>query len=101
MFWCEGILVLTRSVSEGILGENKQPKPLADASGYKVSAIGRQPSESASSALALISEDQCSEFPPLHVVIDGRESVGLRSHQDGFVPEQVLTYFDTHESGAR
>ena len=32
---------LTRSVSEGILGENKQPKPLADASGYKVSAIGR------------------------------------------------------------
>ena len=34
---------LTRSVSEGILGENKQPKPLADASGYKVSAIGRQP----------------------------------------------------------
>ena len=33
---------LTRSVSEGILGENKQPKPLADASGYKVSAIGPQ-----------------------------------------------------------
>jgi len=32
---------LTRSVSEGILGENIQPKPLADASGYKVSAIGR------------------------------------------------------------
>jgi len=30
----------TRSVSEGILGENKQPQPLADASGYKVSAIG-------------------------------------------------------------
>ena len=32
---------LTRSVSEGIVGENKQPKPLANASGYKVSAIGR------------------------------------------------------------
>ena len=31
---------LTRSVSEGILGESKQPKPLADASGYKVSTIG-------------------------------------------------------------
>ena len=35
---------LTRSVSEGIFGKNKQPKPLADASGYKVSAIGRKPS---------------------------------------------------------
>gem|GEM_PF-2215861 len=35
----------TRSVSEGILGENKQPQPLADASGYKVSAIGQQPAE--------------------------------------------------------
>ena len=34
---------LTRSVSEGILGENKQPKPLADASGYKVSTIGLTP----------------------------------------------------------
>ena len=34
---------LTRSVSEGILGENKQPKPLANASGYKVSAIGATP----------------------------------------------------------
>ena len=34
----------SKSVSEGILGENKQPKPLADASGYKVSAIGREPS---------------------------------------------------------
>ena len=34
---------LTRSVSEGILGENKQPKPLADASGYKLSAIGLAP----------------------------------------------------------
>ena len=31
---------LTRSVSEGILGEHKQPKPLADASGDKLSAIG-------------------------------------------------------------
>ena len=30
---------LTRSVSEGILGENKQSKPLADASGYKVSGM--------------------------------------------------------------
>ena len=34
---------LTRSVSEGILGENKQPKPLANASGYKVSAIALHP----------------------------------------------------------
>ena len=34
---------LTRSVSEGILGENIQPKPLADASGYKVSAAGLAP----------------------------------------------------------
>gem|GEM_PF-1838892 len=33
----------TRSVSEGILGENQQPQPLADASGYKVSAIGLTP----------------------------------------------------------
>ena len=32
---------LTRSVSEGILDEYKQTKPLADASGFKVSAIGR------------------------------------------------------------
>jgi|GEM_PF-5103406 len=32
---------LTRSVSEGILVENKQAKPLADASGYNVSAIER------------------------------------------------------------
>ena len=37
---------LTRSVSEGILGENKQPKPLANASGYKVSAIGLTPRRS-------------------------------------------------------
>ena len=34
---------LTRSVSEGILGENKQPKPLANASGYKLSFIGLKP----------------------------------------------------------
>ena len=33
----------TRSVSEGILAENKQPQPLADASGYKVSAIRHLP----------------------------------------------------------
>ncbi|GEM_PF-5103407 len=33
----------TRSVSAGILAENKQPQPLADASGYKVSAIGLTP----------------------------------------------------------
>ena len=33
----------TRRVSEGILGKNKQPQPLADASGYKVSAIGLTP----------------------------------------------------------
>ena len=30
----------TRSVSEGILGENKQPQPLADASGYNVRPLG-------------------------------------------------------------
>ena len=36
---------ITRSVSEGILGENKQPQPLANASGYKLSAIGRQPND--------------------------------------------------------
>ena len=39
----------------------------------------------------LISEDQCSEFPQQHVVLDGRESVGLRSHHDGFVSRQVLS----------
>ena len=43
---------LTRSVSEGILGENKQPKPLADASGYKLSAIGLMPLRSPDSFLA-------------------------------------------------
>jgi len=31
---------LIRSVSEGILVENRHSKPLADASGYKVNAIG-------------------------------------------------------------
>ena len=36
----------TRSVSEGLLAENKQPQPLADASGYKVSAIRNCPASS-------------------------------------------------------
>ena len=32
-----------------------------------------------------------SAIQPLHGVIDGRESVRLRSHHDGFVPGQVLS----------
>jgi len=42
----------TRSVSAGILAENKQPQPLADASGYKVSAGGLTPLRSPDSFLA-------------------------------------------------
>ena len=34
---------LTRSVNEGIPGENEQPKPLADASGYKLCIVGLTP----------------------------------------------------------
>ena len=42
---------VTRSVSEGIHGENKQTKPLANASGYKVGTGGLTPLRSPDSFL--------------------------------------------------
>ncbi|MCX7388534.1 MAG: hypothetical protein NTX48_17865 [Planctomycetales bacterium] len=43
----------TGIASEGILGEHKHPQPLADASGYNVTAIGLKRSRPPDASLAM------------------------------------------------